>query len=101
MRKNDNIFVNTKQHIHSLRIQTNNMTTECANFYEVLDNVFDALFEKEGDFTEELIGYKSQLIDVYENEDKRKSNKILKFLTPINWYIDSEGCFKVVEKKDE
>lgn len=76
------------------------MATKSTNFYEVLDNVFDALFKKEGEFSEELIRYKGQLIDVYENEDKYRSKEILKFLTPIHWYIDSEGCFKVVEKKD-
>lgn len=70
------------------------------NFYEVLDDVFDALFKKEGKVSDELIHYKSQLIDVYENEDKYKSKEILKYLTPINWYIDDEGCFKVIEKKD-
>jgi len=70
------------------------------NFYEVLDDVFDALFKKEGKVSDELIQYKSQLIDVYENEDKYKSKEILKYLTPINWYIDEEGCFKVIEKKD-
>lgn len=70
------------------------------NFYEVLDNVFDALFEKEGSFSDELIQYKSQLIDVYENEDKYKSREILKVLTPVDWYIDCDGCFKVIEKKD-
>lgn len=76
------------------------MATQSMTFYEVLDNVFDALFKKEGEFTDELIGYKSQLIEVYENEDKNKSKEILKFLTPIHWYIDSDGCCKVVEKKD-
>ena len=69
-------------------------------FYIVLDNLFDFLFEKERSFSEELIQYKNKLIDVYENEDKYKSKEILKSITPINWCIDKNGCFKVVEKKD-
>lgn len=89
--KNDTTFLTKMDNIN---------ITMSTNFYEVLDNVFDALFKKEGKISDELIQYKSQLIDVYENEDKYKSKEILKCLTPINWYIDEEGCFKVIEKKD-
>lgn len=76
------------------------MAVNTSNFYEVLDNVFDALFKKEGGFTEELIGYKEQLLDIYENEGTYKSKELLKILTPKHWYIDNEGCFQLVEKKN-
>lgn len=79
------------------------MSNESQNFYEVLDNVFDALFKKEGKISDDLLEYKSQLLDIYENEDKYKTKEIMKYLKPIHWYIDEKGCYQVVdiEKKVE
>lgn len=74
--------------------------TDTPTFYEVLDDVFDALFKKEGEFSDELINYKSKLLDIYDNENTYRSKEIVKMLTPMHWYIDNQGCFKLVEKKD-
>ena len=73
------------------------MSIESMNFYQVLDNVFDQLFKKEGKITEELLNYKSQILDIYENEDKYKTKEIMKYLKPMHWFIDKEGCCQVVK----
>ena len=60
------------------------------NFYEQLDIVFDKLYKKYG-FNDELIGYKGDLLHIYENEHKYRSAEILKLIQPKHFYIDENG----------
>ena len=65
------------------------------NFYEQLDMVFDRLYEKLG-LTDELIGYKNDLLHIYENENAYRCAHILKAIKPKHWYIDEAGYIKSV-----
>lgn len=63
------------------------------NFYEQMDMVFDRLYEKYG-LTDELMGYKNDLLHIYQNENAYKSAHILKLIKPKQWYIDETGCIR-------
>jgi hypothetical protein len=65
------------------------------NFYEVIDNVFDKLYEKYG-FNDDIIQNKQDLLHVYENENSWRCAEIYKAIKPKHWYIDEKGCIKSV-----
>lgn len=65
------------------------------SFYEQMDMVFDRLYEKYG-LTDELIGYKSDLLHIYDNENAYRSAHILKLIKPKQWYVDETGCIRSV-----
>lgn len=71
------------------------MTTyyKSKNFYEQIDMVFDSLYEKYG-FIDDIIQYKQDLLEIYENENSYRSADILKMIKPKNFYIDENGCIK-------
>jgi hypothetical protein len=66
------------------------------NFYEQIDMVFDRLLEKYG-FERDLIQYKQDLLDIYDNENSYRSADILKSLEIKHFYIDDNGCIKSVK----
>ena len=68
------------------------------SFYEQMDMVFDKLYEKFG-LTDELMGYKNDLLHIYDNENAYKSAHILKLIKPKQWYIDETGCIRSVPLK--
>jgi len=65
------------------------------NLYETIDTVFDELFNLYG-LTDKLIQMKGEILNVYENEAKYKSNEILKIITPKTFYIDRDGMCVLV-----
>lgn len=67
--------------------------TKSTNFYEQIDMVFDKLIEKYG-LTNEIISYKDDLLDIYENENKYRSAEILKAIKVRHWIIDENGYIK-------
>lgn len=67
------------------------------NFYEQMDMVFDRLYEKFG-LTDELMGYKNDILHIYENENAYKSAHLLKLIKPKQWYIDETGCIRSAAK---
>lgn len=69
------------------------MSAKCTNFYEQLDIVFDKLYDKYGS-TDELMGYKNDLIDIYENENSYRCAELLKYIKPKQFYIDENGYVK-------
>jgi len=59
-------------------------------FYDVLDDVFDSLFETLG-HTDTLIEYKERLLRTYENEDKDISKLLMKKMKTRDFKIDENG----------
>lgn len=72
------------------------MSTEykkSTDFYQQIDMVFDRLIETYG-LNDDIITYKSDLLDIYENENKYKSAAILKAIKVKHWIIDENGYIK-------
>jgi hypothetical protein len=65
------------------------------SFYEVIDTVFNKLYDKYG-LTDEIIEMKEGLLHIYENENAYRSAEILKQIKPKHWFIDETGCIRSV-----
>lgn len=59
-------------------------------FYQVIDDIFDNLFDKYG-LEIDIIDMKEKLIYAYENEERIKALKICKAITPKMFIINNEG----------
>jgi hypothetical protein len=59
-------------------------------FYDVLDEVFDSLFQTLG-YTDTLIEYKERLLETYENEDKDYCKMLMKKIKARDFKIDENG----------
>jgi hypothetical protein len=66
---------------------------KCTDFYEQIDMVFDRLIETYG-LNDDIISYKGDLLDIYQNENKYKSAEILKAIKVRHWVIDENGYIK-------
>jgi len=60
------------------------------NFQEQLNIVFDQITKTYGN-KDEIMKYKDELLDTYENEESRRSNKLWKLLKPKHFRIDVDG----------
>ena len=60
-------------------------------FYQQIDIIFDNLFEKYG-YTDELLEYKSKLIEVYESESYMIPQELMKKIQVRYFRIDKEGA---------
>lgn len=65
------------------------------SFHKELDNVFDKIINIYGN-TDNILKYKMELLDTYENEEKRRSAKLAKLLKPKHFQIDANGNIKQV-----
>jgi hypothetical protein len=59
-------------------------------FYQQIDIIFDNLFQKYG-YTDELMEYKSTLIDVYESESYMIPKELMKKIQVRYFRVDKEG----------
>ena len=64
-------------------------------FYIELNRIFKNLAEKYGE-SEDLQTYQHDLLDIYENENKYKSEALLKLLKPKQFQIDENGYVRRV-----
>lgn len=64
-------------------------------FYSELNRIFKNLAEKYGE-SEDLQTYQHDLLDIYENENKYKSEALLKLLKPKQFQIDENGYVRRV-----
>lgn len=70
-------------------------TSNVANFQEQLNIVFDKIAMTYGN-KDEMMKFKVELLDTFENEESRRSAELLKLLKPKHFQIDADGNIKRV-----
>ena len=65
------------------------------SFQKELDSVFDKIIKNYGN-SDEINKYKNELLDTFENEEKRRSAEISKLIKPKHFQIDENGNIKRV-----
>lgn len=67
------------------------------SFHQELNSVFDKIITAYGKTdADEILKYKAELLDTYENEEKRRSAKLYKLLKPKHFQIDENGNIKQI-----
>lgn len=82
------MMYNTKTDRYNIIRITFNMPV----FQTELDIVFEKILELYGQLDKEnVMKYKEELLDTYQNEEKRRCAKLLKLIKPRHFHMDVEG----------